>query len=66
MDHLAVSVTVYEYKGEIYRGYTREFLRHSGIVVDNGDGSFDVFHVNGIPGIGLTVPCLDIGFDLQK
>jgi hypothetical protein len=54
MDHLAVSVTVYEYKGEIYRGYTREFLRHSGIVVDNGDGSFDVFHVNGIPGIGLT------------
>jgi hypothetical protein len=54
MDHLAVSVTVYEYKGDILHGYTREFLRHSGIVVDNGDGSFDVFHVNGTPGIGLT------------
>jgi hypothetical protein len=54
MDHLAVFVTVYEYNGEIPHGYTREFLRHSGIVVNNGDGSFDVFHVNGFPGIGLT------------
>ncbi|KAF2256578.1 hypothetical protein BU26DRAFT_558029 [Trematosphaeria pertusa] len=54
MNYLAVYVTVYEHKGEIYRGYTREFLRHSGIVVDNGDHSFDVFHVTGTPGIGLT------------
>ncbi|KAF2177533.1 hypothetical protein K469DRAFT_719746, partial [Zopfia rhizophila CBS 207.26] len=54
MSYLAVYVTVYEHKGEIYRGYTREFLRHSGIVVDNGDNTFEIFHVTGTPGIGLT------------
>jgi len=54
MDYLAVYVTVYEHKGLIFPGYTREFMRHSAITVDKEDGSFPVFHVTGTPGIALT------------
>jgi hypothetical protein len=54
MAYLAVYVTVYEHKGTIFPGFTREFMRHSSILVDKGDGLFDVFHVTGTPGIGLT------------
>jgi hypothetical protein len=54
MDQLAVYVVVYEHKGLLFPGYTREFMRHSSILIGKGDGFFDVFHVTGTPGIGLT------------
>jgi hypothetical protein len=54
MDHLAVYVVVYEHKGPLFPGYTREFMRHSSILIGKGDGFFDIFHLVGTPGIGLT------------
>jgi hypothetical protein len=54
MDQLAVYVAVYEHKGFLFPGYTREFMRHSSILISKGDGSFDIFHVTGTPGVGLT------------
>jgi len=50
---LRVYVTVYEYKGTLWPQFTREFMRHSGIMVEQPDGKFDCFHVTGTPGIGL-------------
>ena len=50
---LRVYVTVYEYKGVLWPQFTREFMRHSGILVEQPDGKFDCFHVTGTPGIGL-------------
>lgn len=54
---LQVYVTVYEYKGPIWPQFTREFMRHSGILVEQPDGSFDCYHVTGTPGIGLRYSC---------
>jgi hypothetical protein len=51
---MEVFVTVYEHKGPILPGLNREFMRHSGIAVKRQDGLFDIFHVIGTPGIGLT------------
>jgi hypothetical protein len=53
MDTNAVFVTVYEKKGIIMPGFTRERSRHSSIVVGRGD-TYDIFHLRGTPGIGLT------------
>ena len=54
---LPVYVTVYEYKGAIWPEFTREFMRHSSILVEQPDGTFDCFHVTGTPGIGLRYSC---------
>ena len=50
----AVFVAVYEHKGAILPGLTRQFMRHSSILVEVDNGCFDVLHVTGTPGIGLT------------
>ena len=42
---LRVYVTVYEYKGVIWPQFTRELMRHSGILVERPDGKFDCFYV---------------------
>lgn len=57
-NYLAAYVAVYEYRGALFGGYSRQFMRHSSIVVDRGNGSFDCFHVTGTPGIGLTYSCV--------
>jgi len=57
-NYLAAYVAVYEHKGGLFGGYSRNFMRHSSIVVDRCDGTFDYFHVTGTPGIGLTFSCI--------
>lgn len=57
VESLALYVTVYEHKGIIIRPFTRNFMRHSGIMVKQPDESFDCFHVTGTPGIGLRYSC---------
>jgi hypothetical protein len=52
--YMALYVTVYEYDGNIFPGLTREFMRHTAILVNAGENIFDTYHVTGTPGIGLT------------
>jgi hypothetical protein len=58
MAYLAAYIAVYEHKGGLFGGYSRNFMRHSSIVVEMGNGTFDCFHVTGTPGIGLTYSCV--------
>ena len=53
-DHYVVHVAVYEHKGFIIPPFSREFMRHSSILVEVDSGKFDVYHVTGTPGVGLT------------
>ena len=46
-------VAVYEHKGPILKGLTREFMRHTSVLVKIKENDFDVYHVQGTPGIGL-------------
>lgn len=55
--YFAVYVAVFEHKGGIFPGLTREFMRHSSVVAHVGDAAFDTYHVRGTPGIGLTYVC---------
>ena len=52
----ALYIAVFEHKGAVLQGLTREFMRHTGIwekVDDEDENTFNIYHVQGTPGIGL-------------
>jgi hypothetical protein len=51
-----VWVAVFEYKGVLFGGWDRAFMRHSNILVqaDKNIDNYDVYHVIGTPSVGLT------------
>ncbi|KAF2426479.1 hypothetical protein EJ08DRAFT_651743 [Tothia fuscella] len=50
-------VAIYEYKGRLIPGLTRQFMRHTSVLIEVDESMFDTYHVTGTPGIGLTYSC---------
>jgi hypothetical protein len=47
-------ITVFEWTGPPLGKIPRTFMRHSGVALESHVGSFEILHVVGTPGIGLT------------
>ena len=52
-DIYPVHIAVYEHKGAVLRGLSREFMRHTSVLVEIDENDFDVYHAQGTPGLGL-------------
>ena len=52
-DTFELDIAVYEHKGEILKGLSRQFMRHVSVLVKIDNDNFNIYHVQGTPGIGL-------------
>ena len=49
----ALYIAVFEHKGDVFQGLTRAFMRHTSVMEKVKDNDFNIYHVQGTPGIGL-------------
>ena len=47
-------VLVCEHNGALFADFTRQFMRHSALVLRRDAAISEIFHVKGTPGVGLT------------